>query len=136
VLGIIALSDTLKKETAQVIEKLVENGITKTMLLTGDNENTARHIAKQTGITEVRASLLPEGKVKAVTTLQDNGQLIRMVDDGVNDAPALKTAAVGIAMGTIGSDIAIEAADIALMGDDIFKTQLYQTPFQCSHQDN
>ncbi len=121
VLGILALSDTLKKDSSQVIGKLAENGITKTVLLTGDNEKTARHIANQIGITEVRASLLPEGKVKAVTELQNNGQLICMVGDGVNDAPALKAATVGIAMGTMGSDIAIEAADIALMGDDITK---------------
>ena len=121
VLGIFALSDTLKKESAQVIAKLAENGITKTILLTGDNEKTAQYIARQVGITEIRASLLPEGKVEAVKALQNNGQLICMVGDGVNDAPALKTATVGIAMGTMGSDIAIEAADIALMGDDITK---------------
>jgi len=121
VLGILALSDTLKKESAQVIAKLAENGITKTILLSGDNEKTAQYIAKQIGITEVHAPLLPEGKVEAITALQNDGQLICMVGDGVNDAPALKTATVGIAMGTMGSDIAIEAADIALMGDDITK---------------
>lgn len=121
VLGVLALSDTLKKESSQVIARLAENGITKTILLTGDNERTAQNIAKQVGITEVRASLLPEGKVEAITALQNNGQLLCMVGDGVNDAPALKTATVGIAMGTMGSDIAIEAADIALMGDDISK---------------
>jgi len=121
VLGILALADTLKKESAQAIARLAENGIAKTILLTGDNEKTARHIAKQTGITEIRAALLPEGKVEAVTALQNNGQLICMVGDGVNDAPALKAANVGIAMGTMGSDIAIEAADIALMGDDLTK---------------
>ena len=121
VLGIIALSDTLKEESRHVIAKLAENGIKRTILLTGDNEQTALHIAKQVGITEVRSSLLPEDKVEAVTLLQENGQHICMVGDGVNDAPALKTASVGIAMGTMGSDIAIEAADIALMGDDITK---------------
>ncbi|GAB6151432.1 hypothetical protein JCM17380_01820 [Desulfosporosinus burensis] len=123
VIGILALSDTdtLKKESAQVIAKLAENGITKTILLTGDNENTAQHIAKLIGITEVRASLLPEGKVEAVALLQNDGQFICMVGDGVNDAPALKAATIGIAMGTMGSDIAIKAADIALMGDDISK---------------
>lgn len=121
VLGILALSDTLKKESAQVIAMLAENGITKTILLTGDNEKTAQYIAMQVGITEIRASLLPEGKVEAVKALQNNGQLICMVGDGVNDAPALKTATVGIAMGTMGSDIAIEAADIALLDDDITK---------------
>lgn len=121
VLGVLALSDTLKKESSQVIAKLAENGITKTVLLTGDNEKTAQYIAKQVGITDVLASLLPEGKVESVKTLQNNNQLICMVGDGVNDAPALKTATVGIAMGTMGSDIAIEAADIALMGDDITK---------------
>jgi heavy metal translocating P-type ATPase len=121
VLGILALSDTLKEESRHVIAKLAENGIKRTILLTGDNEQTALHIAKQVGITEVRSSLLPEGKVEVVTLLQENGQHICMVGDGVNDAPALKSASVGIAMGTMGSDIAIEAADIALMGDDISK---------------
>lgn len=121
VLGVLALSDALKKESAQVIAKLAENGITETILLTGDDEKTAQHVAKQIGIGKVRASLLPEGKVEAVTALQNDGQLICMVGDGVNDAPALKTATVGIAMGTMGSDVAIEAADIALMGDDVTK---------------
>ncbi len=121
ILGILTLSDTLRKESAQVIAKLAQNGISRTILLTGDNEKTAQYIARQTGITEVRASLLPEGKVEAVTALQNEGQLICMIGDGVNDAPALKAATVGIAMGTMGSDIAIEAADIALMGDDITK---------------
>ena len=120
-LGILALSDTLKEESRQVIARLAENGIKRTILLTGDNEQTALHIARQVGITEVRASLMPEGKVEAVAALQKNGRHICMVGDGVNDAPALKTASVGIAMGTMGSDIAIEAADIALMGDDITK---------------
>ncbi len=121
VLGVLALSDALKKESAQVIAKLAENGITETILLTGDDEKTAQHVAKQIGIGKVHASLLPEGKVEAVTALQNDGQLICMVGDGVNDAPALKTATVGIAMGTMGSDVAIEAADIALMGDDVTK---------------
>ena len=121
VLGILALSDTLKKDASHTIIKLAENGITKTILLTGDNEKTAQYIAKQVGITEVHASLLPEGKMEAVKALQNEGQLICMVGDGVNDAPALKTATIGIAMGTMGSDIAIEAADIALLGDDISK---------------
>lgn len=121
VLGILALSDTLKEESRQVIAKLAENGVQRTILLTGDNEQTALHIARQIGVTEVIASLLPEGKVEAIAAMQKEGRHICMVGDGVNDAPALKAASVGIAMGTMGSDIAIEAADIALMGDDISK---------------
>ncbi len=121
VIGILALSDTLKETSPQAVKQLNSAGIKKTILLTGDNEKTAQYIAKQVGITDICASLLPEDKVEAVKGFIDKGEYICMVGDGVNDAPALKTATVGIAMGTMGSDIAIEAADIALMGDDITK---------------
>ncbi|WP_105614979.1 heavy metal translocating P-type ATPase [Vallitalea okinawensis] len=119
VIGIVALSDQIKTNSANLIENLNRSGIKKTILLTGDNENTANHIANQVGITNVRASLLPENKVNEVKKLQESGNMICMVGDGVNDAPALKLASVGIAMGSMGSDIAIDAADIALMGDDL-----------------
>lgn len=100
---------------------LAEAGITRTVLLTGDNEKTANYVAKKVGITDIMSSLLPEGKVEAIKGLVKQNPHIAMVGDGVNDAPALKAASVGIAMGSMGSDIAIEAADIALMGDDITK---------------
>jgi P-type E1-E2 ATPase len=119
-IGIIALSDTLRTEAKEVINSLnIIN--TKSVLLTGDNTLTAQHIAKQIGINEVRAELLPEQKVENIINLQQSGKTVCMIGDGVNDAPSLKTADVGIAMGSIGSDIAIEAADIALMSDDISK---------------
>jgi len=121
VIGILALSDTIKPESEKAISMLHESGITKTLLLTGDNEKTANYIASQVGITDVQASLLPEDKVEAISSYIAEGKKICMVGDGVNDAPALKIASVGVAMGTMGSDIAIEAADIAIMGDDISK---------------
>ena len=121
VIGILALSDIIKEESPKAIEGLHESGITKTLLLTGDNEKTANYIASQVGITDVQASLLPEDKVEAISAYIAEDNKICMVGDGVNDAPALKIASVGVAMGTMGSDIAIEAADIAIMGDDISK---------------
>ena len=92
---------------------------TKTVLLTGDNRKAADYFAGQAGITEVRAELLPEEKVHSVEALRAEGRKVCMIGDGVNDAPALKSADVGVAMGSMGSDIAVEAADIALMGDDL-----------------
>lgn len=121
IIGIIALSDTIKENANHMIEKLSQNGISQTILLTGDNKKSAEYIGKRVGVQEIKPSLLPEDKVSAIVDIQNKGDLICMVGDGVNDAPALKTATVGIAMGTIGSDIAIEAADIAIMGDDISK---------------
>ncbi len=121
ILGLLAMSDTIKESSPQAIEMLEAAGITKTILLTGDNEMTADYVAKNVGITDVISSLLPEGKVAAIKNLVEQNHSIAMVGDGVNDAPALKAASVGIAMGSMGSDIAIEAADIALMGDDITK---------------
>ncbi len=121
VLGIIGLSDTIKETSPIAISSLNGAGIAKTVLLTGDNEKSANFIAQKVGISEVYASLLPEGKMNAVQELSKNNGHVCMVGDGVNDAPALKTASVGIAMGTMGSDIAIDAADIAIMGDDISK---------------
>ncbi len=121
VIGVIGLSDEIKDTSKVAISNLNSAGINKTVLLTGDNEKSANFIANKVGITEVKSSLLPEGKVTAVSELMQNGNNVCMVGDGVNDAPALKTANVGIAMGTMGSDIAIDAADIAIMGDDITK---------------
>lgn len=121
VIGIIALSDTIKENANSMIDKLLQSGISDTILLTGDNKKAAEYIGNKVGIKEIKSSLLPEDKVSEIVNIQNRGQLICMVGDGVNDAPALKTATVGVAMGTIGSDIAIEAADIAIMGDDISK---------------
>ncbi len=121
IIGVIGLSDEIKDTSKTAISNLKSAGIDQTVLLTGDNKKSATFIANKVGITEVKSSLLPEGKVSAVSELMKSGKDVCMVGDGVNDAPALKTANVGIAMGTMGSDIAIDAADIAIMGDDISK---------------
>lgn len=118
--GIIALSDTLRTESKDMISKLHAMNAS-TVLLTGDNQTAADYFARQTGITEVHAELLPEEKVQSIEKLQAEKRIICMIGDGVNDAPALKIADVGVAMGSMGSDIAVEAADIALMSDDISK---------------
>jgi ATPase, P-type (transporting), HAD superfamily, subfamily IC len=94
---------------------------TAAVLLTGDHAQTANYFAQQVGISAVHSELLPEQKVEEIRKLQNNGSNVCMIGDGVNDAPALKTANVGVAMGTMGSDIAVDAADIALIGDDIGK---------------
>lgn len=117
-IGVIALSDVLRPEAVNMVSRLRAMN-TNTVLLTGDNKLTADYFAGQIGITEVRAELLPEQKVESITELQTEKHTVCMIGDGVNDAPALKTADVGVAMGSMGSDIAVEAADIALMSDDI-----------------
>lgn len=119
-LGLLALSDVLRPEAATMATKLSEMN-TDTVLLTGDNQETAAYFATQAGITKVRADLLPEEKVENISEIQGQGNSVCMIGDGINDAPALKTADVGVAMGSMGSDIAVEAADIALMSDDISK---------------
>jgi heavy metal translocating P-type ATPase len=119
-IGIIALSDTLRSTAKDMVLELKQKH-TNTVLLTGDNKQAADYFAEQAGIQTVYAELLPAQKVERIQTLQNEGRNVCMIGDGVNDAPALKTASVGVAMGSMGSDIAIEAADIALMGDDIAK---------------
>ncbi len=118
--GVIALSDVLRPEARDMVSRLSAMH-TRTVLLTGDNQKAADYFARQAGISEVRAQLLPEEKVGNIEALRVSGRKVCMIGDGVNDAPALKTADVGVAMGSMGSDIAVEAADIALMGDDISK---------------
>ena len=119
-IGVIALSDVLRPEAKDMVSRL-SSMHTRTVLLTGDNEKTANYFAEQVGISEVRAELLPEEKVQNIEELQRENHKVCMIGDGVNDAPALKTAEVSVAMGNMGSDIAIDAADIALMSDDISK---------------
>lgn len=116
--GIIALSDVLRPEAAEVVGSLAGMN-TKSVLLTGDNKTSANYFAAQTGIENVCAELLPEEKVENIKLLQDSGKIVCMIGDGINDAPALKAADVGIAMGDMGSDISVESADIVLMNDDI-----------------
>lgn len=117
IIGIIALSDVLRPEAADMIKHLRSMGA-KAVLLTGDNKKTASFFAEKVGITDILADLLPEQKVKNINTLKSNSTVC-MIGDGVNDAPALKTADVGVAMGAMGSDIAVEAADVTLMTDDV-----------------
>lgn len=117
--GIIALSDTIRPEAPEMISRLREMN-TKTVLLTGDNRKAAEYLSSRVGISEIRADLLPEEKVENISFLRNSGKVC-MIGDGVNDAPALKTADVGVAMGAMGSDIAVDAADVALMDDNISK---------------
>lgn len=118
--GAVTLSDTLRETSKEVIKEL-KNMHTQVVLLTGDHKQAARYFADQAGIDDVHAGLLPAQKAAEIQRLQGEGRSICMIGDGINDAPALKTANIGVAMGTMGSDIAIDAADIALMGDDISK---------------
>jgi len=120
IIGLIAVMDKIRDATIKTIGELKEMGI-KTVMITGDNKRTAEAIAKRIGISEYRAELLPEDKVKMVQKLSNNSGHVAMVGDGVNDAPALASANVGIAMGAIGSDVSLETADIALMQDDLSK---------------
>ncbi len=118
VVGLIALSDVIRPTTGTMVSRLSGLGV-ETVLLTGDNGNAASYFASQAGIKNIYSELLPEEKAGMITELREEGRDVCMVGDGVNDAVALKTANVGVAMGGIGSDIAAEAADIILMSDDI-----------------
>ena len=120
VIGLIGLSDVIREDSKSMIQNLHDLD-TETILLTGDNTETADYFASQVGINEVYGNLLPEDKLLWIEKLKNDGKKVCMIGDGVNDAPALKTADVSVAMGSIGSDVAIEAADIALLGDDIGK---------------
>lgn len=119
-IGVVALSDILRPEAAGMVERLKKMN-TNTVLLTGDSKLTAEYFGEKLGIGNVRSELLPEQKVENIIALQNEIHTVCMIGDGVNDAPALKTANVGVAMGSMGSDIAVEAADIALMSDDLSK---------------
>lgn len=119
-LGVIAVADTLRDTSVEAIKELHKMGI-RTLMLTGDNERTARAIAMQVGIDDARGGLLPEDKLTIIEELHRKGQIVGMVGDGINDAPALARANIGFAMGTAGTDTAIETADVALMKDDLRK---------------
>lgn len=119
--GILGISDPIRETSAEAIKRLAHSGIHEVVMLTGDDEKTARTIAKQAGIKTVKASLLPEDKLKMIRELQAKGHTVAMVGDGINDTPALAAADIGIAMGAAGAGLAIETADIALMSDDLLK---------------
>jgi len=117
VLGLIAVADTVRPAAATAIAQLKKLGVEQIVMLTGDNARTAHGIADQIGVDQIYAELLPEDKVEVIRHLQNQYQTVAMVGDGINDAPALAQASVGIAMGAAGSDVALETADIVLMGD-------------------
>jgi Cd2+/Zn2+-exporting ATPase len=120
--GVVAVADEVRPEARWTVSRLRELGVERTVMLTGDNERTARAIGERVGVDEVRAELLPDEKVAAVEQLDANSEGgVAMVGDGVNDAPALATATVGVAMGAAGTDTALETADVALMADDVSK---------------
>lgn len=118
-IGILSLMDVPRDEAKNVLKELSELGIKKMIMLTGDNQQVAEAVAKQIGVTEAWGNLMPEDKVKAVQKLAKSEKMVAMVGDGVNDAPAMAKSTVGIAMGAAGSDVALETADIALMGDKL-----------------
>ena len=122
--GVVAIADRIRPGAADAIRALRAAGVRRTIMLTGDNAGTARAVAAQAGVDEYRAGLLPDDKVRMVRELEASGQKVAFVGDGVNDAPALAAASVGIAMGAAGTDVALETADIALMGDDLAKVAL------------
>jgi Cd2+/Zn2+-exporting ATPase len=121
VCGLISIADRLRPEARTVVQELKELGMARVVMLTGDNRQTAEGMAAAAGVDECRAELLPEDKVEVVSRLAREFGQVGMVGDGVNDAPAMAAASLGIAMGAAGSDAAIETADIALMADDLSK---------------
>ncbi|WP_287582147.1 cation-translocating P-type ATPase [Candidatus Borrarchaeum sp.] len=121
IIGAISVADLLKPEAPEALSKLKKVGIKQILMLTGDNERTAETIAKCMEVDNFKANLLPEDKVSYVKQLHEEGRVVGMVGDGINDAPALAAADIGIAMGVAGTDVAIETADIALMSDDVSK---------------
>jgi Cd2+/Zn2+-exporting ATPase len=121
ILGILGLADTPRSNIKAVMDNLRGLGIEHLVMLTGDNNDVAKNVATQVGLTEVQSELMPEDKLNIIKQLEQKYQAIAMIGDGVNDAPALATATVGIAMGGAGTAVALETADVALMGDDLGK---------------
>ncbi|WBL20732.1 heavy metal translocating P-type ATPase [Citricoccus sp. NR2] len=121
VIGVIGVADTVREDAPEMIRRLHAAGVKKVVMLTGDTRLVAEAIGRAVGIDEIHASLLPEDKLDAVAQMQREGHTVAMVGDGVNDAPALATADIGVAMGAAGSAVAVETADIALMGDNLLK---------------
>lgn len=120
-IGAIGISDPIRETSRSMVQRLEETGVKRILMLTGDDELTAKSIARQAGIEEVHAGLLPEDKLTVIHELQEQGHVVAMIGDGINDAPALAAADIGIAMGAAGTDVAIETADIALMADELMK---------------
>ena len=131
--GVIAVADEIRPAAKQAIQRLHDLGVEHIIMLTGDNERTARAIATEVGVDEYCAELLPDEKVAAINELDEQYNGVAMIGDGVNDAPALATATVGVAMGAAGTDTALETADIALMSDDLSKLPYL---YELSHDAN
>ena len=121
VIGVIGVADRIRQDAPEMVARLHRAGVEKVVMLTGDTRLVAEAVGRAAGIDEIHASQLPEDKLDAVAGLQRAGHTIAMVGDGVNDAPALATADIGVAMGAAGSAVAVETADIALMGDNLLK---------------
>jgi len=121
ILAVIAVADEVRESSKEIIQKLHQLGIKKTIMLTGDNKGTANAIGGHVGVTDIQAELLPQDKLEFIKQLRSKYGNVAMVGDGVNDAPALAASTVGIAMGGAGTDTALETADVALMGDDLRK---------------
>ncbi len=121
VIGVVAVADQIRQDAPEMVARLHRAGVEKVVMLTGDTRLVAEAVGKATGIDEIHASLLPEDKLDVVAQMQRQGHVMAMVGDGVNDAPALATANIGVAMGAAGSAVAVETADIALMGDNLLK---------------
>lgn len=121
VIGVLGIADRLRPDAPEMLRRLRAAGLQEIVMLTGDDARTAQAIAAETGLTRVHADLLPEDKLRVIRQLQNEGHVVAMVGDGINDAPALAAADIGLAMGAAGTDVAIETADIALMTDDLLK---------------
>lgn len=121
VLGIIGVADVLREDAAEVVRRLKSQGVKRVVMLTGDNHRVAHAIAEQAGVDEYFADMLPEDKVRVLKQMRQQFGTVAMVGDGVNDAPALASASIGIAMGAAGTDVALETADVVLMSDDLQK---------------
>ena len=136
--GVLGLADSPRPGVREVLDRLRQLGIRRTIMLTGDNDRVGQAVGAAVGLDEVRAGLLPEDKVKAVDDLVHEFRYVAMVGDGVNDAPAMARATVGIAMGGAGTDVALETADVALMADDLsrlpFAVELSRAARRVIHQ--
>jgi Cd2+/Zn2+-exporting ATPase len=121
VLGVIGVADVLRENASEVVRQLKVQGVERVVMLTGDNRRVAHAIAEQAGVDEYFAEMLPEDKVRALKQIRQQFGTVAMVGDGVNDAPALASASIGIAMGAAGTDVALETADVVLMSDDLLK---------------
>lgn len=127
VVGLVAVADGVRPEARATVQSLRARGVGRIVMLTGDNEQVAQAVARQTGVDEVRADLLPEEKLQVVKEYQEAGHTVGMIGDGINDAPALAQADVGIAMGAAGTDVAVETADVTLMNDDLSRLAQFMT---------